>query len=125
MKATTKTTTAPKQQTFQVTNEVFKMVYDAPSSLPGKHKWVTIDADERQIEKLLGMPEKTIGAPLWVSGDHTNGPKCKRESNWLDIVNSATKNVHSHAMIGNVNDWPITKSQYKITNHGNNNRNNN
>lgn len=41
MKANSKTTT--KQQTFPVTKEVFKMVYDAPSSLPGKHKWVTTD----------------------------------------------------------------------------------
>jgi len=102
MKANNKNTTAPKQQTFPVTNEVFKMVYDAASSLPGKHKWVTIDEDVRQIEKLLGMPAKTIGAPLWVSGDQKSCPKCKREINWLDIVNSATKQVHSGAMIAKV-----------------------
>lgn len=30
MKATNKNNTAPKQQTFPVSNEVFKMVYDAP-----------------------------------------------------------------------------------------------
>lgn len=102
MKTSNQNTAAPKQQTFPVTNEVFKMVYDAPSSLPGRHKWVTTDEDVRQIEKLLGLPEKTIGAPLWVSGDHKNCTKCNRETNWLDIVNSATKNVHSHAMIAKV-----------------------
>lgn len=95
-------TVTPKQQTFPVTNEVFKMVYDAPSSLPGKHKWLTTDEDVRQIEKLLGMPEKTIGAPLWVSGDQKNCPKCKRETNWLDIVSSATKQIHNGAMIAKV-----------------------
>ena len=102
MKVNNKNITAPKQQTFPVTNEVFKMVYDAPSSLPGKHKWVTIDEDVRQIEKLLGMPAKTIGAPLWVSGDQKTCPKCKRETNWLDIVSSATKQVHSGAMIARI-----------------------
>ena len=78
MKANNKNTPAPKQQTFPVSNEVFKMVYDAPSSLPGKHKWVTTDKDVRAIEKLMGMPEKTIGAPLWVSGDHKNCPAWRR-----------------------------------------------
>lgn len=102
MKSASKTKTAPKQQTFPVSNEVFKMVYDAPSSLPGKHKWITIDEDVRQIEKLLRMPAKTIGAPLWVSGDQKTCPKCKRETNWLDIVSSATKQVHSGAMIARV-----------------------
>ena len=102
MKANNKTSTAPKQQTFPVTNEVFKMVYDAPSSLPGKHKWVTTDEDVRKIEALLKMPAKTIGAPLWVSGDQKTCPKCKRETNWLDIVSSATKQVHSGAMIAKV-----------------------
>ena len=51
MKANNKNTTAPKQQTFPVSNEVFKMVYDAPSSLPGKHKWVTTDEDVRKIKR--------------------------------------------------------------------------
>lgn len=88
-----------KRQTFPVSDEVFKMVYDAPSSLPGKFKWVTSDEDVRKIERVLGIPKNAIGAPLWLSGDHKNCPKCKREINWLDIVNSATKNVHSNAMI--------------------------
>ena len=102
MKANNKNTTAPKQHTFPVTNEVFKMVYDAPSSLPGKHKWVTTDEDLRKIEALLKMPAKTIGAPLWVSGDQKTCPKCKRETNWLDIVSSTTKQVHSGAMIARI-----------------------
>ena len=102
MKASNKTTTAPKQRTFPLTNEVFKMVYDAPSSLPGKHKWVTVEEDVRKIEGLLKMPAKTIGAPLWVSGDQKNCPKCKTETNWLDIISSATKQAHSGAMIAKV-----------------------
>jgi hypothetical protein len=102
MKAKTKRTIAPKQQTFPVNQEVFKMVYDAPSSLPGTHKWVTTDKDVRQIEQFLGMPEKTIGAPLWVSGDQKTCPNCDREINWLDIVTSATKEVHRGAMIAKV-----------------------
>lgn len=102
MKKTNDNSTASRQQTFPVADEVFKMVYDSPSSLPGKHKWVTTDEDVRKIEKLLGMPEKTICAPLWVSGDQKSCPKCKREINWLDIVNSATKQVHSGAMIAKV-----------------------
>jgi len=88
-----------KRQTFPVSDEVFKMVYDAPSSLPGKFKWVTIDKDVRKIEHVLGIPTNSIGAPLWLSGDHKNCPKCNRQISWLDIVNSATKNVHSNAMI--------------------------
>lgn len=48
------------------------------------------------------MPAKTIGAPLWVSGDQKTCPKCKRETNWLDIVGSATKQVHSGAMIARI-----------------------
>ena len=102
MKSVKKADAAAGQQTFPVSNEVFKMVYDAPSSLPGKYKWVTADKDVRQIEKILGMPEKTIGYPLWVSGDQNSCPKCKREINWLDIVSSATKQVHSGAMIAKV-----------------------
>ncbi len=99
MKTEKKTTASAMKQTFEVNDEVFKMVYDAPSSLPGKFKWVTIEEDVRKIEKLLKMPEKTIGAPLWVSGDQKSCHKCEREINWLDIVNSATKHVHSKAMI--------------------------
>ena len=102
MKASRKTAKPTKQQTFPVSQEVFQMVYDAPSSLPGKHKWVTTDDDVRQIERFLGMPEKTIGAPLWVSGDQTSCPTCDREINWLDIVTSATKQVHRGAMLAKV-----------------------
>jgi hypothetical protein len=102
MKADKKSANAPKQQTYPVSNEVFKMVYDAPSSLPGKYKWVPGDEDVRKIESLLRMPAKTIGAPLWVSGDQQTCPKCKREINWLDIVSSATKQVHRGEMIAKV-----------------------
>lgn len=37
MKPDKTTGESPKQQNFPVSNEVFQMVYDAPSSLPGKH----------------------------------------------------------------------------------------
>jgi hypothetical protein len=63
--------TNPKSQgstTRAVGPEIFKQVYDSPFSLPGKHRWVTKDEDVRAIEKLLGIPDKSIGAPLWVSG---------------------------------------------------------
>jgi hypothetical protein len=99
MKPTNNKNIASKQQTFSVGDEVFKMMYDAPFSLLGKFKWVTTDEDVRKIEHLLGMSAKTIGTPSWVSGDHKNCLKCNRETNWLDIVNSATKNVHSYNMI--------------------------
>ena len=79
--------------------EVFKQVYDSPLSLPGKHRWVTKDEDVRSIEKLLGIPEKSIGAPLWVSGDTRNCPKCGRETNWLDIVSSAITKTHQKALL--------------------------
>ena len=92
----------PGKNTFPVSKEIFQQVYDSPQSLPGKHKWVTTDADVRKIEKLLGMPEKTIGAPLWVSGDERSCPKCKREINWLDIVSSAVDNIHGKEMIARV-----------------------
>jgi hypothetical protein len=90
------------KNTFPVSAEIFQQVYDSPSSLPGKFKWLTTDADVRKIEKLLGMPEKTIGAPLWVSGDEQHCPKCKREINWLDIVSSAVANIHGTEMIARV-----------------------
>lgn len=48
------------------------------------------------------MPENTIGAPLWVSGDQKSCPECDREINWLDIVTSATKKVHRGAMLAKV-----------------------
>jgi protein-arginine kinase activator protein McsA len=69
--------------------------------LPGEYKWVTKDEDVRSIEKILGIPEKTIGVPLWVSGDQTTCEKCEREINWLDIVSSAGS-VHSLKMIAEV-----------------------
>jgi hypothetical protein len=70
--------------------------------LPGHHKWVTSDEDVRQIEELLGMPPKTIGVPLWVSGDRKHCPNCDRQTNWLDIVSSALDQVHSREMIARV-----------------------
>jgi len=91
-----------KRSTIAVSAEVFQQVYDSPASLPGKEKWVTSDADVREIEKLLGMPARTIGAPLWVSGDTRKCRKCDRETNWLDIVSSALKTVHGKAMIAEV-----------------------
>ena len=88
--------------TQQVTNEVFKAVYDSPTSLPGRFKWLTPDRDVRRIEKLLGMAPNTIGAPLWVSGNRKTCPKCERETNWLDIVSSALGQVHRREMIARV-----------------------
>jgi hypothetical protein len=88
--------------TIEVDEDVFRQVYDSPSSLPGKEKWVTIDEDVRMIEKLLGMDVKTIGAPLWVSGDTRNCPKCGRETNWLDIVSSGLEKQHSTKMLAMV-----------------------
>jgi len=77
-------------------------VYDSPASLPGDYQWLTSDEDVRTIEQLLGMPTKTIGAPLWVSGDSKRCPNCDREINWLDIVSSALDHVHSREMIARV-----------------------
>lgn len=82
-----------------VSPEIFKQVYDSPLSLPGKHRWVTKDEDVRSIEKLLAIPEKSIGAPLWVSGDTRQCPKCGRETNWLDIVSSAVTKTHQKALL--------------------------
>jgi hypothetical protein len=72
-----------------VSPEIFKQVYDSPHSLPGNHRWTTKEEDVRAIEKLLEIPETSIGAPLWVSGDTRHCPKSGRETNWLDIVSSA------------------------------------
>jgi hypothetical protein len=88
-----------KRSTRTVSEEVFKQVYDSPHSLPGKEKWVTSHEDVRTIEQLLGMEPKTIGAPLWVSGDSRNCPNCGRETNWLDIVASALTQVHAKALL--------------------------
>ena len=90
------------QNTRPVSNKVFKAVYDSPASLPGKYKWVTKEEDVRQIEKLLGMSEHTIVAPLWISGDDHYCPKYQREINWLDIVSSALDNVHGKEMIAKI-----------------------
>ena len=90
---------APARTTHPVSAELFQRVYDSPASLPGKHRWVTSDKDVQAIEKLLGVPEHTIGAPLWVSGDTRHCPRCSRETNWLDIVSSALDRAHERAMI--------------------------
>ena len=89
----------PKRFTYPVSNEVFQAVYDSPASLPGRFKWVAKDEDVRQIEELLGIPAHTIGAPLWVSGDRKRCKKCRRETSWLDIVNSALTQTHSKEMV--------------------------
>jgi hypothetical protein len=91
-----------QKNTLPVSASVFREVYDSPASLPGRHKWLTNDADVRQIEKLLGMPPNTIGAPLWVSGDRKTCPTCDRETNWLDIIASGLELVHSREMIAGV-----------------------
>lgn len=88
--------------TLVVSEDVFRQVYDSPASLPGKEKWVTCDEDVREIEYLLGMEPKTIGAPLWVSGDTKCCPNCGRETNWLDIVSSALTQVHQKEMLAKV-----------------------
>jgi len=95
-------TETKKRFTYPVNDTLFKQVYDSPKSLPGKYKWLTKEEDVRAIEKTLGMPEKTIGAPLWVSGDRKTCTKCKREMNWLDIVTSSLESVHSAKMIAEV-----------------------
>ena len=91
-----------RSHTIRVDETVFRAVYESPASLPGRHKWLTRDEDVREIEKLLGMPSETIGAPLWVSGDRKRCPKCERETNWLDIVSSALEQVHGGEMIARV-----------------------
>lgn len=88
--------------TIKVTDDVFRQVYDSPTSLPGRFRWVTTDKDVRKIEKLLGMKPETIGVPLWVSGNKRNCLKCGRETNWLDIVASGLSKVHRREMIAKV-----------------------
>lgn len=85
-----------------VSNEVFRTVYDSPRSLPGKEKWLTSEPDVRAVEKILGLKPKTIGAPLWVSGDTKNCTHCGRETNWLDIVTSALDNIHDRQLIARI-----------------------
>jgi len=91
-----------KQQlrtTHIVSADLFRQVYDSPLSLPGKDRWVTKDEDVRTIETLLGIPARSIGAPLWVSGDTRRCPQCSRETNWLDIVSSALTRMHQKALL--------------------------
>jgi hypothetical protein len=90
------------RQTIEVDPALFRAVYDSPASLPGRHCWVTPEHDVRRLEKLLGMPPRSIGAPLWVSGDEPDCPKCARRVNWLDIVSSALHGVHEPTMIARV-----------------------
>lgn len=52
--------------------------------MPSKHNPESIGAEE-----LLGIPEKSIGAPLWANCDTRHRLKRGRETNWLDIVSSA------------------------------------
>ena len=91
-----------KRATVEVSDEVFRQVYDSPSSLPGTEKWVTPDDDVRAIERILGMAPNTIGAPLWLSGDSRKCRNCGRHTSWLDIVSSALKKVHGKALIAEV-----------------------
>jgi len=88
--------------TVEVPDSVFRQVYESPTSLPGDHRWVTPDEDVREIEKLLGMEPRTIGAPLWVSADRKECPKCDRTVSWLDIVSSAVGSLHSARLIATV-----------------------
>jgi len=91
-----------QRHTHRVDDSVFRAVYDSPGSLPGKHRWVTPEQDVRRLEEVLGIPTKTIGAPLWVSGDTPECPQCRRAVNWLDIVTSALDGVHGRDMIAHV-----------------------
>lgn len=87
------------RHTRAVSDEIFRAVYDSPASLPGRERWVTPDQDVRKLEKLLGVPPETIGAPLWLSGDRSDCPACGRRISWLDIVSSALEHVHDRPMI--------------------------
>lgn len=91
-----------QKDTHPVNDEVFRQIYDSPTSLPGLHKWLTSDEDVRKVEEILHVHQHAIGAPLWVSGDQKQCPSCGRETNWLDIVSSAVKHVHPRAMIARV-----------------------
>lgn len=93
---------AVARRTVRVPKNLFRQVYDAPASLPGADRWVTSDDDVAEIERLLGLEPRTIGAPLWVSGDERHCPTCKRTLSWLDIVSSALSNVHDAQVITTV-----------------------
>jgi hypothetical protein len=88
-----------KRSTYAVPDDLFQRVYESPRSLPGEHVWLTSDEDVREIERMLGIEQHAIGAPLWLSGDERHCPKCKRETSWLDIVSSALSDVHGKALI--------------------------
>ncbi|MFG2985462.1 hypothetical protein ACGFYQ_30095 [Streptomyces sp. NPDC048258] len=91
-----------RRETHNVSDAVFRAVYDSPASLPGRHRWVTREEDVRKVEELLGMEAGTIGAPLWLSGDTRECSACGREPSWLDIVSSALGGVHERKMIAEV-----------------------
>ena len=88
--------------TIEVSEDVFRQVYDSPASLPGKDRWTTSDEDVRRLEDLIGLEKGAIGAPLWVSGDERQCRNCSREVNWLDIVASSVGSIHSPRMIAAV-----------------------
>jgi len=99
MPAKDNTVPRSQQSTRVVSQEIFQQVYDSPHALPGKEQWVTSDEDVRTIERLLGMDQKTIGAPLWVSGDTRHCPNWGRETNWLDIVASGLAKAHKKELL--------------------------
>jgi hypothetical protein len=88
-----------KRDTYAVPDELFRTVYESAASLPGEHVWLTPDRDVREIERLLGIDEGAIGAPLWLSGDEPHCPKCQRQISWLDIVSSAVTEVHRKELL--------------------------
>jgi hypothetical protein len=90
------------RNTYGVDESLFRQVYESPASLPGAERWVTPEEDVRRIEKLLGIPPETIGAPLWLSGDRKACPNCGRHLSWLDIVSSALGEVHEAETIARV-----------------------
>jgi hypothetical protein len=90
------------RKTVEVPAALFQQVYDSPTALPGRHRWVTPEQDVRRLEDLLGMAPGTIGAPLWVSADERCCSNCGRLVSWLDIVSSALGGVHSPARIAEV-----------------------
>jgi hypothetical protein len=92
----------PKRTTKPVSDAVFRAVYDSPASLPGKHRSITPAEDVRRLEELLGMEPETIGAPLWVSTDEKDCPRCGRQVSWLDIVSSSLERVHDPQMVAQV-----------------------
>jgi hypothetical protein len=90
------------KQTHPINDAVFKAVYDTPTSLPGRHEWLTRDEDVRKIEKLLGIPHEMIGAPLGSVVTANVAQNAGGETNWLDIVSSALGPVHAGEVIARV-----------------------